>query len=185
MSKKLNFLPKRSFGSSNQFNRILHWLLTIGRYSVILTELVVIVAFASRFKFDRDLNDLIEERERQLVILESYSAIEAKLKLSQAQIELAQFITASQTDPEAFLQTLESSLAPNLKLEQIQIASDSAKFTGQSLTDLAVAQLTTVLIKSPDLESISLDHFGNSQSGGLEFSFSATRVQSPTLSNEQ
>jgi len=185
MSKKLNFLPKSSFGSSDQLSRILNWLLTVGRYSVILTELIVIVAFASRFKFDRDLNDLIEERERQLIILESYSTVEANLKLRQAQIGLAQSVVASQTNPEAFLQTLEGSLAPNLKFEQIQIASDSAKLTGQSLTDLAVAQLTTVLIKSPDLESLSLDHFGNSQSGGLEFSLSATRVQPSTSSNEQ
>jgi len=185
MSKKLNFLPKSSFGSSNQLSRILHWLLTVGRYSVIFTELIVIVAFASRFKFDRDLNDLIEERERQLVILESYSTTEANLKLRQDQIKLGQSIILSQANPEAFLQALENSLAPNLKFEQIQIASDSAKLTGQSLTDLAVAQLTTVLIKSPGLESLSLDNFGNSQGGGLEFSISATRVQPSSSSNEK
>lgn len=185
MSRKLNFLPKNSFGSSNQLSRILNWLLTVGRYSVILTELIVIIAFASRFKFDRDLNDLVEERERQLVILESYSSTEDNLKLRQAQIELGQSIILSQADSESFLQALEKSLAPNLKFEQIQIASDSANLIGQALTDLSVAQLTTVLIKSPDLESLSLDHFGNSQSGGLEFSLSATRVQPSTLSNEQ
>ena len=49
----INLLPKSDFEASF-WGKFLKWGVSSGRYLVILTELVVIVAFLSRFKLDWD-----------------------------------------------------------------------------------------------------------------------------------
>jgi hypothetical protein len=55
--KEINLLPKEEF-EKKPLGKFLVWALSIGRYIVIFTELIVILAFLSRFKLDRDLADL-------------------------------------------------------------------------------------------------------------------------------
>ena len=55
--RSLNLLPQSEFDAST-WGRFLKWALSSGRYIIILTELVVIIAFLSKFKLDRDLSDL-------------------------------------------------------------------------------------------------------------------------------
>ena len=53
----INLLPKTEFELSF-WGRFIKWALSTGRYIIILTELVVIIAFMSRFKLDRDASDV-------------------------------------------------------------------------------------------------------------------------------
>lgn len=53
----VNLLPKTEFESSFS-GKFLHWSIFYGRYLIILTEIVVILAFMMRFKVDADLSNL-------------------------------------------------------------------------------------------------------------------------------
>lgn len=74
----INLKPQDEFEKS-VVGKILKWSLTTGKSIVILTEFVVILAFLSRFKLDRDLNDLNEEIIQKQFIVESYEDTEAKI----------------------------------------------------------------------------------------------------------
>ena len=76
---KINLLPKDSFELSG-LGKILKWALTSGRILVVLTEFVVILAFGSRFYFDKKLNDLIEVIGQKQAVVESYVDIENKIR---------------------------------------------------------------------------------------------------------
>lgn len=76
---KINLLPKDSFEQS-ALGKILKWALTSGRVLVVLTEFVVILAFGSRFYFDKKLNDLIEVIGQKQAVVESYVDIENKIR---------------------------------------------------------------------------------------------------------
>ncbi|MBI2326455.1 PilN domain-containing protein [Candidatus Collierbacteria bacterium] len=76
---KINLLPKDSFELS-VLGKILKWALTSGRILVVLTEFVVILAFGSRFYFDKKLNDLIEVIGQKQAVVESYVDIENKIR---------------------------------------------------------------------------------------------------------
>ena len=58
--KDINLLPREEF-EQKTVGRFLIWALTVGRWIVIVTELIVITAFLSRFKLDRDLANLYEK----------------------------------------------------------------------------------------------------------------------------
>ena len=54
---EIELLPKEEWEKTS-FGKFIKWTLNVGRYIVIATELIVILAFVSRFKLDRDLTDL-------------------------------------------------------------------------------------------------------------------------------
>ena len=81
----INLLPKDSFESS-WAGRVLSWALAFGKWTVIVTQLVVIGAFLFRFGYDRKLTDLRRSLEEEAGIVRSYSSIEQPFRLAQKPI---------------------------------------------------------------------------------------------------
>ena len=88
-SLSINLLPGKEPAFGEKF---LTFSLTFGRYIIIGTEIVVLVAFLSRFKLDRDLIDLKDQIKEKQRILSTQKQIEEKvnnLQLRLWQIKLA------------------------------------------------------------------------------------------------
>ncbi len=66
----VNLLDQPEFTSSS-IARLINWTITYGRYIMIGTEVIVLVAFISRFSLDRKLTDLREEIAQKQIILEA------------------------------------------------------------------------------------------------------------------
>ncbi len=66
--------------------QLIQWLLTTGKYIVIVVEIVVIAAFASRFKLDTDLTDLQDKIKQQAPYIESLKEQETFLRLTQFEL---------------------------------------------------------------------------------------------------
>ena len=56
---KINLLSKKDL-EEKALGRFLKWSLSFGRYIIVGTEIIVLIAFFSRFKLDRQLTDLHE-----------------------------------------------------------------------------------------------------------------------------
>ena len=84
---KINLLPVDPF-EQGFWGRFLKWGLSVGRYIVIATELVVILAFLSRFKLDRDLSDLNETIAEKQAVLAAYSTLEADYRELAGRLDL-------------------------------------------------------------------------------------------------
>lgn len=84
----INLLPKTEFEMSF-WGRFIKWALTTGRYIIILTELVVIIAFMSRFKLDRDASDIGDAILGKQALLEASSNTEKTLRLVQSKLDWA------------------------------------------------------------------------------------------------
>ena len=67
--------------------RMVQWAMTYGRYIMILTEIVVLGAFVSRFSLDRKLTDLKEEITQKQAIIEANSELEQNIRTLQNQLE--------------------------------------------------------------------------------------------------
>ncbi len=75
----INLLPKDSFEFS-ALGRILKWTTTVGRVLVVMTELVVILAFISRFYFDKRINDLDESITAKVGLIKAYKETEDDIR---------------------------------------------------------------------------------------------------------
>lgn len=68
--------------------RFLKWLITYGRFIVILVEVIVVGAFLTRFKLDADLDTLKNKINQDLPYVEGLSIDEALIKQAQTKIAL-------------------------------------------------------------------------------------------------
>ena len=75
-NKDIELLPKEEWEKTS-LGKFIKWVLTVGRYIVIFTELIVISAFISRFKLDRDLSKIYEDIEKKQSLVVASSDFEA------------------------------------------------------------------------------------------------------------
>ncbi|MDD3744688.1 MAG: PilN domain-containing protein [Lentimicrobiaceae bacterium] len=171
-SKKLdiaiNLVPKDPFFETF-WGRSFKWALTVGRYIVIFTELVVIVSFATRFSLDRrntDLNDQIHEKEQ---VLKSYGDLETKFRFIQQQITDYQQLQQEANIVEIF-PILNDTIPQNVVFNNLTIRNASLSFSGVAYSQDSL----NVLVNNMQLDS----HFSNvriskiestQQSAGINF----------------
>lgn len=92
MSKKsarsiLNLNLLRPQGESKKLlANALTWILSAGRYIVILVEIVVLAAFLSRFKLDADIQETKEKIEAQIPFIEVQKDSEVAIRQTQLQL---------------------------------------------------------------------------------------------------
>ena len=83
---EINLLPKDPFLES-PLGKILQWALSAGRYLVIVTELVVVISFATRFSLDRRVTDLNSAIHQKQIIIQSYGDLEERVLTVQKKID--------------------------------------------------------------------------------------------------
>lgn len=164
----INLLPKTEFEISF-WGRFLKWSLTAGRYIIILTELLVIMAFMSRFKLDHDLSDLNDTILGKQALLEASSNTEKVLRLTQARLNFAdQKIKSGQNSSETISKI--TGLIPlgiefnSLTLVGKNLTLDMTSVSEQLLGTFIQALSSDKMFKSVDLTSVSSD-----SEAGLKF----------------
>lgn len=91
----VNLLDQPEFTSSS-LSRLMNWAITYGRYIMIGTEVIVLVAFISRFSLDRKLTDLREEIAQKQIILEANQDFEQEYKHLQETIAKVKVLLTNQ-----------------------------------------------------------------------------------------
>jgi hypothetical protein len=137
--QSLNLLPKTEFELSF-WGRFLKWSLTTGKYIIILTELVVIIAFISRFKLDHDLSDLGDSISGKQALLEASSNTEKTLRLLQARLALADQKIKSQSNSATLFEKINAVFLPTSRLVSFTYSGNHISLTGivQKESDLGL-----------------------------------------------
>jgi hypothetical protein len=99
--------------------RFFRWLITYGRFIVIVVEIVVVSAFLMRFKLDAELDDLKRNIEKDLPYIEGLENYEAQIK--QAQFRISTFDKSLTHEPEIkkILADISSEIPSVIKLTSI------------------------------------------------------------------
>lgn len=149
----IELLPQEEW-QKGSFGKLLKWVLTVGRHIVIITELIVILAFLSRFKLDKDLTDLGETIKQKQGVIDSSAEFEKKFRLVQFQLETIEKLQKSKL--ELTLSDVASLLPPDVKLSELNIKGNQAYFTATSLSEVGLATFLNNLQKSPKFEKLVL-----------------------------
>lgn len=151
----INLLPQEEFESST-LGRILKWALSTFRVIVIITEIVVVGAFLSRFWLDAriaDLNDAIKQREA--VVLAS-SEFEQEFRNTQEQLRIFSEIADNPSAPGSVLETVSSYLPNDIFLTAFSFLEKEARISGISASERGIAVLIANLEQIEEFEDISL-----------------------------
>ncbi len=168
----INLLGQEDLAHSPQ-GRIINWALSYGRYIMIGTEIVVLLAFISRFSLDRKLTDLKEEIDQKQAILVANASLEQDIRSVQDQIAKIKTITKDQTKPLNTF-TLINTLLPNdAYLNSLEIASDKFSTEVVAGTTEGFGQFLTNLQAVKHIKRIEVGEIKKNPLTGLEFKLTA------------
>jgi hypothetical protein len=151
----INLVPQDPFFETI-LGRFLKWALSVGRYIVIFTEMIVILSFASRFTLDRmvtDLNSALNQKER---VIASYGDLEKKFRFIQKQIDDYQQFKQDSNLVDIF-PILNDNIPNNVVFETLLVRPDAINFTGSALSQTALNVLVNNLQLSPYFTEVSVN----------------------------
>lgn len=164
---KRNFLKLNLFISqTNQpklYLRAFKWLLSSGRFLVVIVEFVVIAGFVARFKLDADLADLQDQIKSQIPYIESLKNQEINIRKTQFQLSTIRQTTINQTNLPTILQAVAANTPKNIKITNINLTVDQTgttgvQITGISFTNYEIAAFLKALHKDNTFLNINLSN---------------------------
>lgn len=137
---------------------------------VVLTEFVVLLAFGSRFYFDKKLDDLNETITQKQAQISAYSQVENDFR---KYLSKQQPIESSEEYGLKF-QTRITDLARRLPtgttLDGLSIGKDGMTVTGKALSEYGFAQLLSGIKKMQDVSKVMMKDTNYDQTtGGVKF----------------
>lgn len=172
----VNLLDQDQFEQS-PVGRIVGWAVTFGRYIMITTEMVVLLAFISRFSLDRKLTDLNESISQKQIIIEANKDFEDEFNKTQEKIKFIKNHLAIQQKPVDNLFFLKSIMPTEVFIEKLNIAPESISGEAQAGTTAGFATFINNLKTHPEFNDISLGEIKKNPLTGIAFTFNARKEQ--------
>lgn len=164
----VNLLDQDEFAQT-AIGKVMLWALSIGRYIVVFTELIVILSFLSRFKLDRDLTDLNEAIARQKAIILSYNTLETDFKHVQDQLAIIRQVENFVAPPE-LITLLSRTMPTDVKLVELNVTDQDVQVSAISLSAQSLIRFLHNLEQSGYLTNLSVTDVV-SQDEGLTISY--------------
>ncbi len=167
---KIELLPQEEW-EKTFFGKLLKWLLNVGRYIVVFTELIVITAFLSRFKLDHDLTDLYEEIEQKQVIIQSSADFESDFRFLQEQLSTTKNLREEQLKTNQLLEEISELIPIDVSFSDLSISGDQASFTANALSEAGLATFIKNLRQSPRFSDLNIGSLSIGAETGIGISF--------------
>ncbi len=178
-NKHINLLPPDPFEQS-MVGRFLKWALSVGRYIVIGTELVVIGSFLTRFSLDRQVTDLNESIAQKQAIIASYGDLETQLRQFQAQLKLVEELDGKTLHTKTFVETISEFTPVDVVYQNVQIKSSTIEMTGTAFSEAGFRTLLSQLKSLPEATKIAVTNMSSGTSGGNGITFSIAVQLAPS-----
>jgi Tfp pilus assembly protein PilN len=171
---KVNLLPPSEFEQSF-WGRFLKWAVTTGRHIIILTELVVILAFLSRFKLDEDLRNLNEQITTQVSFLESLRSGQEEFLKVQKKLDLAGQMLTMRPKAGESLDYIEEKIPDGVELSKRVVTKNEISLTALTLSEQAMGKLLSTLSADQVWRSVDMTELVGNSTNGIKFSLSAKK----------
>lgn len=172
--KEINLLPIEEF-EKTRLGRLLRWALTVGRWIVITTELIVILCFLSRFKLDRDLTDLGEKIKQQQAIITSFESLENDFRNLQKRLTTITQLNKEQILITSLLNGISQTVPLDVSLKELAITEKEVQIAGLALSEAGLNSFVQKLSES-QFKNINLENITKERTGEIKFRLA---VQTP------
>lgn len=170
----INLIPGVTDFEKTSWGKFLKWALGIGRYIVVFTELIVILAFLSRFKLDRDLTDLHESIEQKKSIISSASSFESSFLALQKRLSNISVLEKDQIAFENMLSDIAGSTPVDASIANISFSRTSLTLSGMVLSEMGLSTFINQFRSSPKFSDINLGNVSKGKNlSEIQFSLSS------------
>ena len=165
--------------SHTPVGRIVTWAVTYGRYIMIGTEIVVLLAFISRFSLDRKLTDLNDEIGQKQAIIQANVDFEQEFRNVQSQVANVHKLIDAPTSVLDALTTIQSLLPSDVYLNTLNIESDRLTANAIAGTSGGFSSLISNLQSTNVLKNVDIGDIKQVPNSGIQFQFSAALAGAP------
>lgn len=168
----VNLLPGEETKKTGKF---FTWVLTYGRYIIIGTEIIVLLAFLSRFKLDRDLTDLHQSIAQKQEVVLAAQDLEKEVRSLQNRLAIIKKLEKQRDFPPELLTAFEGLTPADVTLTEFSLDTSKITLTATALSNAGFTTFLNNLSASSYFGDISLDNVGKPKDGaGIEFKISAS-----------
>lgn len=168
----INLVVKDDLNASFS-GQLLSWILTYGRYIIIITQIVVLSVFFLRFKLDREYADLKESVSQKQAIVESIIDLEKDVRSLQNKLAHLNQSVVNQDTPVKIVRFLQETIPTDTVFTKLTFNQDKINITATSGSLRSFSLLLSQLQKDKKFSDLSLDEINRRPDGRVEFSISA------------
>ena len=168
--RSINLLPRDPFENST-LGVILEWALVFGKWSVILTQLIVMGAFLYRFTLDRTLTDLNKSIAKNVAVIKSYEQVERDYVLAQKQLTQAKSAMKSQQDVLKIISDLERLTPSEVWYDRITLTPESINLTAYAASLPGFGRFLTLVQADPLFNGVRIGKIESSTAKGAQMQF--------------
>lgn len=174
---KINLLPTEDI-EKQPLNKFLKWVLTYGRTIIITTELIVILAFLSRFVLDRELTDLHEAISQKRAIVEATYDLEYGFRNLQNRLENVKKLSGTSTNIDKVLEVLVTNMPADVYLTDFNLTKDNISLSAVANSRMGFSVFVNNLKKSKIFSDIKIGAInqGVDKSSGIKFGINMKAV---------
>ena len=153
-SAEINLLPQEELTES--FGKLVSWILTLGRYIIILTEIVALGTFAYSVKLTIERNDLKESIVGQQDLIENFSKFENEFRLVQTRLQNLKSLESNHVFFEKILDELNSLLPIGVVLTELKVDQNTITFGGDFSSEETLQTLINSIEKSDKISNLEI-----------------------------
>lgn len=153
--------------------RIVNWAVTYGRYIMIGTEIVVLLAFISRFSLDRKLTDLKEEVTQKQDIIEANLPFEQDIRTLQDKLSKIKALKVQPANASQVITSFQTILPTGMYLKSLFLDHDRVTVSAVAGSTAAFSQFVANIQNNKILANIDIGDITRDPILGIQFTFTA------------
>ncbi|MEX0617295.1 MAG: PilN domain-containing protein [Candidatus Woykebacteria bacterium] len=177
----INLMPKEELGGT--FGETIHWVLTIGRYLIIATEIVALVTFGLSLKLTVDKNNLNNSIKNAQGRIDSKSEFEATFREVQKKLDNIKGLRAKHVNNYLIIQEFNRLLPEGLTLEKLELSETGVTFSGSFPTASQLQTLINSFNRSDKIHDLEITSLNSPSANNPKFTLSASAVVERSLFN--
>ncbi len=165
----VNLIPDDPFFDTI-IGRVLRWAVSVGRYIVMFTELIVIISFATRFSLDRQLTDLNDSINQKSNLIQSYGDLEQNIKSAQNKLDQYQQLEQQKNLADVF-PALSAIIPSDVILQTLSIKTNQISLTGTTQSQTSLNLLVNNIQLSTAFRNVSIDRIESGKDNATQLFF--------------
>ena len=167
----INLMPQKEVGGA--LGATIKWALGIGRYLIIGTQIIALVAFGLSLKLTIDKNALIASIENVQSVIESKSEFEQEFREIQGKLVDIGSLRSQQFKSNSVLTEFNSLLPKGMNLTSLNISDGELTFSGEFPTAAQLHTLINSFNSSTKIVSLEIAELNSPTENEPQFTFDA------------
>lgn len=164
----INLIIKDELGESFT-GQLLKWALTYGRYTIIITQIIVLSVFFLRFQLDRDHTDLKESVAQKQAIVASVSDLEAEIRRIQDRLSNIKRLWENHEAPLKILTFFQDHSPSDTTFESLTLNGEKLTFSASVGNLRSFSYFMNQIQENKYFSEVTLSEINRKINGRVEF----------------